>query len=223
SLITIVAASGMNTISPLPGVRPRTRAPQYSRKAEGSVCEKDKELVVPLVGSIYESLGWTFQERILSRGYIFLTDLGALLLCPSFLYSERYGNLPVPGRQIHPLRRLALPNTWYHPTSDNTFVNVLSYCDLVIAYTKKSVTYFDDILRAFAGIVGLLEQRIKVGQMVLGLLTNDFTLGLSWIQVGSLTRRLFCTSPSSSERLPLGLGWLDGQEGMATHFQNIQF
>ncbi|PYI02141.1 heterokaryon incompatibility, partial [Aspergillus sclerotiicarbonarius CBS 121057] len=76
AICTIVNVAGTNADSPLSGVQPGSRPAMVDLK----VRFKDKILIVQppdlchiLAGSVYETRGWTFQERILSPRCIYFT------------------------------------------------------------------------------------------------------------------------------------------------------
>lgn len=114
------------------------------------------------------------------------------------LFSELYGSLPKACERFHPLRKLVPVQARFDSLRD-----IVAYRDLVISYTKRDLTYADDILRAFAGVSGFLEKKMESGSMLYGLPSTNMSLAMAWVCQGLSTRRYTCTSMDGTARLSI--------------------
>ena len=204
ALVTIVASASTSAMSALPGVRPHTRPPLHSHETEGiRLVRHSTSLTGHLSNSTYETRAWTFQERLLSKRCVIITESEVFLSCPTMILSESQGNVPHEFERYHPLRRLHAPNASYGDMERVKFGSMLSYRDLVIAYTKKQLTYDTDILRAFGGISSFLESKMTAGRMIYALPTQNLALALTWIPIGPTDRRTHCTGLAAAAQVPL--------------------
>lgn len=204
SLFTIIASASTTAHDSLHGVIPGSRPPHHSFKAEGiRAVRPPTNLIDHLASSVYETRAWTFQERLLSKRSIILTETEAFLSCPSMVVSESQGTVPREYRRFHPLRRFFQPSTTYGETEEARFRSLLCYRDLVVAYTRRQLSYDSDILRAFGGISAFLEAKMLSGCMILGLPTHDLALALTWVSVGPTARRPVCTAVKTPDTLIL--------------------
>jgi hypothetical protein len=193
SILTIVAASTVDASDTLPGVRPYTRPPLYSRDAEGIRFVK-LPLDFPLLlrTSVYESRAWTFQERLLSTRSVIFIGNEVFLSCPSKLRSESVEHSALDRRRLQLVPSVSIP-LGDHP--QDWILPLTMYRDLVVAYTKKRLTFDGDILRAFAGISATLESKHALGTMFLGIPAHGLPLALTWVSIAPLTRRSECIAP----------------------------
>jgi len=240
SLFTIVAASGKDAMSPLPGIRPGTRGPQVSQKFRGLRLLKDPASIEhTLAASVYDSRGWTFQERVLSRHCLVFTDEQVLVqkLCSEAAYT--ISELPDERRRLErteyvsePLKGLQSKKAYIRSSyceshrglvdddpvepGCTNFGGILTYRNIISSYTKKNLTYDSDVLRAIAGIMSYLESKMPHGRIIFGVPTVDLSLALSWIHARPASRRLSCESPIGRERLALPswswAGWTGRKE-----------
>jgi hypothetical protein len=89
--LTIVAVDGQNANVPLPGVQAHSRLPIHkSEIIDGSTFISDPPRYVDthLLGSPYESRGWTLQERVLSTRLLYITAQQILFQCNDGFRSE---------------------------------------------------------------------------------------------------------------------------------------
>ncbi len=94
ALATIIAASGENARSGLPGVNKNSRVLENLLEISGTCLYLTyrRPLNITMNESIYNTRGWTFQERLLSRRCIYFTDTQIFFECREQLYSEdRFG------------------------------------------------------------------------------------------------------------------------------------
>lgn len=98
-----------------------------------------------------------------------------------------------------------------------------TYTDLVFRYTSRLLTFQSDILRAFAGIMRLIESKMTEGTMVFGMPSTDFAFIITFTSKQA-SRRQVGTCPASGQliRLPswswagwmgeIRWLWLDGRK-----------
>jgi hypothetical protein len=81
--LTIVAFSGKDVNYPLPGLRPDSRPPiRLVGHGDGILLTLDPKSPSAIIESaLYETRGWTYQERVLSRRCLYLADNQALFQC----------------------------------------------------------------------------------------------------------------------------------------------
>jgi hypothetical protein len=201
AVLTIVALSGRNIDCPLPGLRLDTRAP-IRLVAKGLMwATLDPKSPNEIIKSaVYETRGWTYQERILSRRCLYFTDNQALFQC-------REGSLPeamwTSRARRDAARLVATENSresfdFLNPLSkmwQNTIGGVTqigefwrAYCQLVRQHTSRNLSYNSDILNAFAGIIAELR-RYNPTAFMQGLPLRFIDVALFWYQIGPLRRR----------------------------------
>jgi Heterokaryon incompatibility protein (HET) len=130
-----------------------------------------------IVTSKWASRGWTLQEYALSRRVLFFTGSYTFLRCEESLLCEDFGvgfSDYSKERQIWDLP--VAP--FYRKTSDPSRFYPRSYSDLLCQYLRRSLTYENDILDAFAGLLAYLEPQI--GKHIFGLPSKEFGAALQW-------------------------------------------
>jgi hypothetical protein len=225
---TIVAMDGTSADAGLPGVRPKTRSPQkveilvikpgsenldYDPDASDdnnvaiNLVATPPELHLALEFSPWNSRGWTFQERLLSRRCIYFSQNYLYFQCGqhSRVLSECGINEQMPGEdddddQYEGRRRkapiiTALDNPLYDlapslvdlPAESKRAETFRTYSKLVEKYTRRQLTYDSDIINAFLGTFKALET--FQGQVLCGLPLPTLDLALLWTPCGRVPRR----------------------------------
>ncbi|KAL4891881.1 heterokaryon incompatibility protein-domain-containing protein [Aspergillus ambiguus] len=179
AILTIVALSGMDASSCLPGVVSGSRkVSQIVENVDGlKLVAKLPDLPTAWNKSQWKTRGWTFQEEILSKRYLFFADNQVYFQCQSAYYTEdtagdRSRADPMPGLP-NPLGREITDNG---PAYSSTF-NV--YECLVKSYSNRELSYHCDSLRAFSGVMSAFEQ-IFGWDFICGLPKKVFDLALLW-------------------------------------------
>ncbi|KAI0123505.1 heterokaryon incompatibility protein-domain-containing protein [Xylariales sp. AK1849] len=166
--VTIVSASGADAEYGLPGA---PRRPRHSRQV--SITLKDYKIgsvqrhpVQAILGSQWNTRGWTYQEAFLSRRLLCFTDDEIYYQCgtkshrESFCHPDLSRHIPPASISTEeddvigtvysqgPLRRAGMP-------SGNIFTKheLFSYLDHVQEYTKRILRYDGDVLLAFTSII----------------------------------------------------------------------
>ena len=140
ALLTIIAVDAFDADSGLPGVNIGSREmAQGVREAGILICKKRNE------STIYRSRGWTYQEVLLSRRQLYISNQQVTLRCQKYRFSE--------DRQ----RSTSIETDTEWMSMIPREVSLENYFQLVETYTGRVLRYNSDRLRAFSGILGALE------------------------------------------------------------------
>lgn len=165
--LTIAVISAATANDNIPGILPESRHPLpmtqlWSRHLFG--CPVD--LYLQLSGTKYESRAWTMQERLLSKGCLYVTNNSVYYQCLQDAGSElclapsisSYRN---PLHLLHSLNRNEALVTIQHSGLDVAcrLSDWVDYHELVRKYSQREMAYSSDILCAFGGIMAALASR----------------------------------------------------------------
>ncbi|KAF2013547.1 HET-domain-containing protein [Aaosphaeria arxii CBS 175.79] len=179
--LTIVAISGKDANAPLSGVRPGTRKPRVTSIVQGRYLMSLKLPVTKddiLFGTVYDSRGWAFQELIVSKRTLFVTEHQLVFHCGVSRRSESH-----PKETIHDHREFSwglidLRPQWFLPHCEHVVLD--SYVSMVQQYCSKRLSFQSDIENAFAGLASILEQWCNGQPVVHGLLSSFFGYSMLW-------------------------------------------
>ena len=193
---TIIAASGSNANSCLGGrglstQRSAARTTQLFRLRD---CDS---IIQKLYQSVYCSRGWTFQEHLLSRRGLIFLDGEIYFQCQSELWGEEKATLNLmdwnpcylySGAE-KTLNKLSGLSGWKYAIRTRPWTDVFGfYTELVSEYSWKQFSYPSDIIRAFGGILRVLEAHLDV-QFVHGVPIQLIECALLWTPYNGYTRR----------------------------------
>lgn len=200
AVVTIVAATSPHADYGLPGISLSRRYRQFSARV------KNHELAVAFLRyhdldcgerTIWNTRGWTLQEKIFSRRLIFITDHQVYFKCNNAVWSEdvfaETGQLPTS------LRRHQNPFSWVAARNENVpfhyrFLDTLlngslnihmkypylgqfpNYAAVVNNFTQRTLSLESDRIRAIQGVLGTLD----IGPFYAGLPARYFKLALLW-------------------------------------------
>jgi hypothetical protein len=184
----ICAISGTNSDAPLPGVRPGTAPPQHEAaddKVALVMVRGEGTLQEQLEDSVYDTRGWCFQERHLSRRCMYFADRAVFFTCQTDRMSKVEPKAePTPtlsGRLIAPLHFLGDTFTFHQSTpQEQQRLFQYVYGELVENYTKRNFTRSSDIIIAFTGIINRLNSYMD-WNFVCGMPTKFLEFSLLWI------------------------------------------
>ena len=173
SYLTLCAADGADANSGLRGI-PQCSLPRDLK--QDILTFRDEELtsswnVGKNAASLYDTRGWTFQEQVLSRRVLSFTDVGAEWRCQEIIYQEQ-------NRRARESR-----GTYSHfhiERADLLWPCLKKWDNLVRAYLERNLTFQDDILRAFSGILSALDGSM-LGGFHFGLPEQFFDAALLWV------------------------------------------
>lgn len=123
------------------------------------------ELRWALNESTWNNRAWTYQEGIFSSSLLFFTDYGVSHACNRghwSLYFEGYREIEVLGFEVENFR---LPD----------FRDSSIFDGMITEYSHRDLTYPEDIIRAFEGILSS-----TAGEHYYGVPVNDFDIGILW-------------------------------------------
>lgn len=143
--------------------------------------------------SKWDSRGWTYRERLLSRRCIYFSSQCVYFQCRSGKFCEVGEELPNAGESnVDPPSNPLLNIGEQHIQFPSVLAKKI--------YTKRQLTIPSDILAAFSGILGMLGLSIQ-GQILQGLPTNPLDLALLWNSTAHCKRRAQ-TSTTSGPAFP---------------------
>ena len=202
AVLTLAAADGTNANSGLRGTSSNSRMlPQIVQEIR-----PDLILAVSIAspddpsGSLWASRGWTCQEQVLSKRLLLFLGGQVIWQCPSCLLCED----TAAESKISPIRRLRqIPAISDAPGpsalwTDREFAEpeplrrpaaFLEYAEIVHDYTKRRLTFANDILRAFEGLGSVLQQRFNC-RLLSGLPEGYLDVALLWLPSTVQARRI---------------------------------
>ncbi|CZR69909.1 uncharacterized protein PAC_19809 [Phialocephala subalpina] len=202
SMLTIVAASGIDSSAGLPGVRRGSR-PNHPRQevtsASGVHFFKPMPTPPSLSLSKWNTRGWCFQEKLLSKRFLVFSDQQMFWMCRSELWYEDMSVLAIEemDHDTRLLQPLTISKDFKGVTlqggrieesverrRDGT-TNVVrsgtfaAYASAVHDFTARELTNSSDALNAFRGILKVLEPLFK-SDTLYGLPESLLDVALLW-------------------------------------------
>ena len=192
--VTIVAASGVDVKSGLPGIKPKSRArEQTSFKIKGVslLATLDQggsgEMCSYLGESKWYRRGWTFQEKLFSRRALIFAPEQVYWECQRASWCEDGFWETMKSPTIY--RQCFSEEDFRQPWSSDVHGFERTYRKLVDEYSVRTLTKLSDGLDAFAGILNHFER--QAGQEFLwGLPTAFLSTALTWPCDRDVKRRL---------------------------------
>lgn len=211
--VTIVAAAGDNADAGLPGLHPGTRWYQQKEFVVSTPAEREASMSLlttirshpldfdehydqiheDLDNSVWNTRGWTMQERALSRRNIVFTKDEVLWYCQDAHWREETF-LEVKGFRSGTYRRathevsLQQSPVPRHDARDPSLLFWNQYKFLVERYTNRNFTAEGDVYDAFSAVVDVMGRDTGEG-FLWGLPCSRFELALSWDTLHGLERR----------------------------------
>lgn len=180
ALFTMVAASGTNANVGLPGVRAFSRkSTQRTECAQGMILANElPQLEDVIKQSYWNTRGWTFQEKQLSKKQLIFCSTHVLYECNRAVFKEDSGlrdhaTFAGGARRIRAERQ----PIWY------------SYRRAVAEYPQRILSYESDALNAFQGIASLLQPAFK-GDYLFGLPETELDIALLWQPDSPIRRKV---------------------------------
>ncbi|PVH74323.1 HET-domain-containing protein, partial [Cadophora sp. DSE1049] len=164
AIVTFVAAVGKDANAGIPGIHGISE-PRDGRTQREEDLVKDSE---------WYKRGWTFQELAFSQRRMIFTPNDVIWECSFTMWREYWGNPDYTGGRFPPMSSRWL-TTWRDPGTDVLF----QYGEMVEGFTKRKLTYSEDILDAFTGILVALSKRFR-SRFVCGLPMTFIGSALLW-------------------------------------------
>ena len=177
--IVLIAAYGDSMDCGLPGVGHPRKAVQHSEDILGLRITNVIREVEDDPFALWDTRGWTYQEAVLARRRLYLTNTRAFFECGRLMCHEDQFNAEK-SRDALISNKLAIPE---HESRFQSFVRHLEH------YTSRKLTYRSDAYKALYGISNSLYNGKNM--IISGLPRVDFDRGLLWypdIGKNSITR-----------------------------------
>ena len=191
AVVTIVAAYGTNAHAGLPGVRAESgeRWKQHVVSVRGMQFANRQIVLSDLGGSkTWYQRAWTYQEEVLSLRTIRFGRDGAFFECEDGLTAEDIVP-PQRDRQVQPtIRALGVPGLRNIQLKE-TLPNRELYGLLVMFYSTKQISFQNDALNAFTGIVNMMQPSFR-RPFLYGLPSSEPEYAVLWHPQRQLDRRL---------------------------------
>jgi hypothetical protein len=200
SVVTIVAAHGSSCHAGLPGIRTHpNRWKQYVSNVRGLELA-NTQIYLPGAGPrSWHGRGWTFQEHAISRRCIhFALDGITFESEDGFTNEDQYFPTHDPNKPAPRLLGVPIANS---VSRGFNMSNIQLYAMAVLFYSGRTLTYQEDGLNAFQGILKLMHARFR-RDFLYGLPSSELELSLLWFPGARLDRRLH-----DSTRVPLFPTW----------------
>lgn len=180
---TLIALSGNNADSGIPGVRYRsTRIPQmYADFGKIHMAARMPDLEQELEKSKWMERAWTYQEALLSRRCIIFTENQVFFSCNVMGCSESMGRLETPGLKLHPLRD-PLVHFGQLDWSAKEYPELQVYNHFIGNYTRRYLTRDSDSLNAITALLRRMQKTIYPKGFLYGLPQEIFRHALIWRQ-----------------------------------------
>ena len=192
---TVIAAEGDSPHYGLSGISMNSHLPRKQQRVLrlGSECQLVEWAPDPLLlsSTTWASRAWTFQESLISRRKIIFHNGQAEWRCQHHLILEDC-NLPLDVWSYD----LQFANLHVSP-----WPNFPQYVDLVQQYCRRELSYDDDALAAFAGVLNLFSQSF-LGSFHFGLPELFFDISLLWQPRCTIRQRYPFEEQYAGKRLP---------------------
>lgn len=200
ALITIIAYAGVAATSPLPGLRPGTRLGLPTKRG-GDVVMSVSPPSLWESGAPHETRGWTLQEQLMSKRYLYFDFHTTWFQCGQGVYREldttmshSYKLLQPPiSFNIHSLRSIQV-----NAKKGSRLEEIWRlYAMIVERYRTRKLRYAEDTVYAIQGVAQLISDLLGVPL-------------IAAVPMSILPRALqFCLSPQglSPERIETVPSW----------------
>jgi hypothetical protein len=183
---TLIAASGNSSCALLPRIDKTNGQPadkQYPEQIHGNtlgVCLPT--ISVALRKSPWSTRAWTFQESVLSHRQLIFTEDQMYFTCC-------HGNTFTEDMMFEVLDVLANARERHgHISGLKPRTNFEVYAGAIEEYTRRNITYSEDILKAFTGVLSALESSFR-STYLFGLPKTELDQALLWFPVQTHRRR----------------------------------
>ena len=183
AVFTIVACAGSSVNAGLPGVRPGTRkVRQHIETVDGlQLITALRPFLASTARSVWNSRGWTYEEKYLSRKLLFFTDYQIFFHCNNALWYED-AILETIGLdvRINLLGSENLRDRLGELKLLPSYTEWARYSTLVKGYTRRRLLQRKDSLNAFRGLITELKENLR-SEFIWGMPEIIFDLSLTWI------------------------------------------
>lgn len=229
--LTIIAAAGDDPEYGLPGVRSKARCGQHTvTVGDFDIIPTLRHPHITIQASRWSTRGWTFQESALSRRNIAFTDDQVYFECNAMncheSLSSELDTLHVEDKsqfmevlqaglfgRTKKLKYGYFDESNIQPEYMQEAYNFLRFMGMVEHYTARDLTYDEDSLNAFSGIIRKLEAEQEDLRQLWGVPLNSFNRvcvdisfigGLAWSHTGKAAA---CDADGHPRRRPGYPSW----------------
>jgi hypothetical protein len=201
ALLTVAAVDAKDANNSLPGVRPRSRVPvqRVESVQDMLLISEPPPLQRFLRSCVYESRGWTFQERVFSKRILFVSEQQMYFQCQNSIRSESHPHEQPPWSIRERINKIRLRGSWkidilnfnssQGEIPQQYWLDGLPvYQDLVEAYSSRKLSFAADAVNAFAGFNSVFEECCG-GPLVSAMPTAALSSALLWIGSKGIQRR----------------------------------
>lgn len=185
ALLTIIALSGQDANSGLPGLTAGSRPliPTPVNLGPLKLVAKLPSLFIAVQRSMWNTRAWTFQEGLFSRKKLFFSESQVHWCCPKAYHSEDYS--PVFEVDSGIFRDMSVME---QSIGNDPRERFHIYESLVKRYSNRDMTYHSDSLHAFAGALSALKDAFE-WKFTSALPENCLDLALLWRPMSSVRLR----------------------------------
>lgn len=202
SYCTIIAADGTDANHGLRGIGSGSRSRVYNQHVLELASGKVLQLAGPArsSGSYYDSRGWTFQEKYLSRRCLVFSENMVSWHCQKSEWREDIKAGSASWEKPRPAHNETI--------RVEKWPNLPRWTDLVCQYNSRALTFPTDAQAAFAGVERTLEGSFPAG-FIFGLPEFFFDAALLWQPAQPMRRRAGANGDFAENTLPSWswLGW----------------
>ena len=176
---TIVSAAGSDANAGLPGVRPGSRRVlQFTANVNGvELITAQCPFLWAVSKSTWDTRGWTFQEKVLSKKLLIFTEHQVFYHCNSATWFEDTV-MESEDQDIQlQLQESSHAKTLRKANSDEPAFT--QYSTLMQGYAKRHLSHQSDALAAFTGVLGSLSTRLG-DRFIWGLPESLFDAAMLW-------------------------------------------
>ncbi|PWY79143.1 HET-domain-containing protein [Aspergillus heteromorphus CBS 117.55] len=212
--VTLVAAAGSDADAGLSGISPRTGQPlspaQITNSTSGTTLNLSlclPSLCDEIRRATWNTRGWTFQEQSLSQRCLYLTPAELFFNCSEAQWREGYNyseearsdGIALEIRTGPPwwnrnLRKDPDPTPYHYLGHGSQGLNSMGYQKAVQDYSRRNLTYQQDILSAYEGIFHRFQQLSNAPELSIrdtqSIPTQFMHLALLWFPGDGCERRL---------------------------------
>jgi len=179
--LTIIAASGPNADTGLPGIYAGTRLLDPLSSSIESIQVTENEPELDLDKTVWGTRGWTYQEYVLSHRTLIFANQRVFYECNAGIKCESRPNKVWKGAKKVRFEQF-----------EGVFGHFRTYARHVEGYNRRTLTYDSDVLNAFSAILSEYSLQDSLKKFCWGLPLRDFTQALLWhIRNFHLTPREF--------------------------------
>ncbi len=180
--LTIVAAASSDSDAGLPGLRPNSRKIlDIDQEIEGiPVITALPSFADSIVDSVWESRGWTMQEKVLSKNLLIFTEYQIFYHCNKATWCEdAIWEYETPLIQLQGGRGTMSPDLPRCALPHQNLTSLGKYAHLVSGYHGRQLSYENDALNAFTGALTTLGKDLNTS-FIYGLPESAFDQTILW-------------------------------------------